>query len=149
IPALASVGETFGGEGLSHGGRYATDATAATETETLFLSGSQFRAFVREKPAFAIALISEAMAQRAALLERLYELAACNVEQRVISGLLRLAAEDAFTGEDGRLRLAPIHHRILCEMVGATRESISLALSRLVGEGLAERHGNEFLIAPP
>jgi CRP-like cAMP-binding protein len=149
VPVLAGPGETFGGEGLTPSARYATDALASDVTETLFLSGAQFRAFVRERPPYAIALIAESMAQRSALLEKLHELAACNVEQRVVAGLLRLAEEEAFTLADGRLKLNPANHRILCEMVGATRESISLALSRLVGEGLAERAGADFLVVPP
>jgi hypothetical protein len=33
-------------------------------------------------------------------------------------------------------------------MVGATRESIALALSRLVSAGIAERKGMTFLIEP-
>jgi hypothetical protein len=33
-------------------------------------------------------------------------------------------------------------------MVGATRESIALALSRLVSAGIAERKGMTFLIQP-
>jgi len=33
-------------------------------------------------------------------------------------------------------------------MVGATRESIALALSRLVAAGIAERKGMTFLIEP-
>jgi hypothetical protein len=33
-------------------------------------------------------------------------------------------------------------------MVGATRESIALALSRLVSAGIAERRGMTFLIEP-
>ncbi|HEY0527549.1 MAG TPA: hypothetical protein VGD02_01875, partial [Gemmatimonadaceae bacterium] len=39
-------------------------------------------------------------------------------------------------------------HRLLCEMVGATRESIALALSRLVSAGIAERKGMTFFIEP-
>jgi len=37
---------------------------------------------------------------------------------------------------------------LLCEMVGATRESIALALGRLVGAGVATRRGMAFMIAP-
>ena len=44
------------------------------------------------------------------------------------------------------LKLEPSHHRLLCEMVGATRESIALALSRMVGSGVATRDGTSFVI---
>jgi CRP-like cAMP-binding protein len=88
------------------------------------------------------------MSERAQLLEKLHELAALNVDQRLMSTLTHLSADRAFTAPDGRLKLENSHHRLLCEMVGATRESIALALSRLVSSGIAERNGMTFLIEP-
>src|SRR3982751_1907264 len=41
VPWVATPGETFGAEGLSPGGCYATDARADEETDTLFLSTSK------------------------------------------------------------------------------------------------------------
>ena len=80
-------------------------------------------------------------------LERLHELASQNVEQRLMSALSRLSRDNSFLAKDGSLRLEVRHHRLLCEMVGATRESIALALGRLVGSGLAKRNGTSFLVA--
>ena len=50
VPAIATRNETFGPEGLHNNDCYVTDARAEEETETLFLSTSSFRAFVREQP---------------------------------------------------------------------------------------------------
>jgi hypothetical protein len=36
----------------------------------------------------------------------------------------------------------------LCELVGATRESVSLVLARLTAEGLVERKGTTLIVAP-
>jgi CRP-like cAMP-binding protein len=135
-------------EGLSHQATYVTDAFASDETETLFVSGAQFRAFVRENPGSALDLLGQLMSERASLLEKLYGMASLNVEQRLIDALQRLAADRSFLAGDGRLRLELKHHRLLCEMVGATRESIALALGRLVGAGVAVRRGTSFMIAP-
>jgi hypothetical protein len=88
------------------------------------------------------------MSERAYLLEKLHELAALNVDQRLVSTLSHLSTDRSFTASDGRLKLENNHHRLLCEMVGATRESIALALSRLVSAGIAERNGMTFLIEP-
>src|SRR5436305_7728936 len=148
VPVIATSGQTFGSEGLSSGAHYATDANAAEETKTMFLSGQQFRAFVRERPAQTIPLLSQIMSERAFLLEKLHELAALYVDQRLISTLFHLSSDRTFTTADGRLKLENNHHRLLCEMVGATRESIALALSRLVSAGIAERKGMTFLIEP-
>ena len=148
VPVIATVGQTFGTEGLSPNSDYVTDAGASEETKTLFLSGAQFRAFVREQPGQTLPLLSQIMSERAYLLEKLHELAALNVDQRLISTLSHLSTDRSFTTADGRLKLENNHHRLLCEMVGATRESIALALSRLVSAGIAERKGMTFLIEP-
>jgi CRP/FNR family transcriptional regulator len=148
VPVIATAGQTFGSEGLSPNSDYVTDASASEETNTLFLSGAQFRAFVREQPGQTLPLLSQIMSERASLLEKLHELAALNVDQRLISTLSHLSTDRSFTTDDGRLKLENNHHRLLCEMVGATRESIALALSRLVSAGIAERRGMTFLIEP-
>jgi len=148
VPLIATSGQTFGSEGLSPYSHYVTDASASEETKTMFLSGAQFRAFIRERPAQTIPLLSQIMSERAYLLEKLHELAALNVDQRLMSTLTHLSTDRSFRASDGRLKLENTHHRLLCEMVGATRESIALALSRLVSAGIAERRGMTFLIEP-
>lgn len=148
VPAIVTPGEMFGIEGVSQHPVYVTDACASDDTETLFVSGAQFRAFVRENPGEGLAVIAQLMSERASLLEQLHAMASQNVEQRLVSALMRLAGDRSFLSDDGQLRLEVRHHRLLCEMVGATRESIALALSRLVGSGAAERDGMEFVIAP-
>ena len=148
VPAIITPGEMFGIEGLSYGAKYVTDAFAADETETLFVNGGQFRAFVRENPGSALDVMSQLMSERAHLLEKLHAMASQNVEQRLVAALQRLAADRSFLTAEGRLRIELKHHRLLCEMVGATRESIALALGRLIGAGVATRRGMSFVIVP-
>jgi CRP-like cAMP-binding protein len=148
VPAVATPGETFGGEGLTPNAKYATDARADDESETLHLSGARFRAFLRERPQHALALLAQLVAERTALIEKLRELATLSVEQRLIATLLRMAQNQTFIADDGRITLGPPQYRLLCELVGATRESVSLVLGRLVAEGLAERQGNSIIMAP-
>ena len=148
VPAIVTPGEMFGVEGISSDARYATDACASDDAETLFISTSQFRAFVRENPGPALSVIAQLMSERSRLLEQLHAMASQNVEQRLVAALKRLSGDRSFLDADGSLRLEPKHHRLLCEMVGATRESIALALSRLVGSGVAERESADFIVAP-
>lgn len=147
VPAVVTVGETFGIEGLTPDATYVTDAQATEETETLFVTTARFREFVREKPSQALRLLGQLLGERAHILERLHELASQNVEQRLVSALSRLSHDGSFLSNDGTLKLEVRHHRLLCEMVGATRESIALALGRLVGSGMARRSGTAFFIA--
>jgi CRP/FNR family cyclic AMP-dependent transcriptional regulator len=148
IPWIATAFETFGSEGLSSSPRYATEARADEEAATLFLSSTQFRAFLREQPQHAINLLGQVFAERSALLEKLRELTTMSVEQRLVIALLRMATFDEFTRDDGSLALNTGRYRLLCELVGATRESVSLVLSRFTGEGLMERKGNSLMVYP-
>jgi CRP/FNR family cyclic AMP-dependent transcriptional regulator len=148
VPWVATPGETFGAEGLSPNGQYATDARADEETETIFLSSANLRAFVREQPNRALALIGQIMAERTALLEKLRELTTLSVEQRLVAALRRLASHERFLTADGRIELCSSRYRLLCELVGATRESVSLVLGRLTGEGLVERSGSTLFVTP-
>jgi CRP-like cAMP-binding protein len=149
VPWIATPGESFGSEGLSQNARYVTDARADEESETLFLSSGRFRAFVREQPHHSLILINQLMAERTALLDKLRELTTLSVEQRLIATLIRMASNNTFTREDGRIVLCTARYRLLCELVGATRESVSLVLGRLTGEGLVERKGTSLIVAPP
>jgi CRP/FNR family cyclic AMP-dependent transcriptional regulator len=149
VPWIGSPGETFGSEGLSSNGKYATDARADEESETLFLSSARFRAFVREQPQHALSLVNQLMTERTALLEKLRELTTLSVEQRLIATLLRMAENNTFTRDDGKIVLCTTRYRLLCEVVGATRESVSLVLGRLSAEGFVERKGTNLIIAPP
>jgi CRP/FNR family transcriptional regulator, cyclic AMP receptor protein len=148
IPSIAAEGETFGAEGLTVSARYATDASAEIESETLFLGSGRFRTFMREQPARAMAVMSQIMEERTLLLDRLRELATLSVEQRLVNTLLRFSQSQSFVDGDGRIELTPARYRILCEMVGATRESVSLVLNRLSHEDLVDRAGNTFVVAP-
>ncbi len=149
VPWIATPGETFGSEGLSPNARYATDARADEESETLFLSSARFRSFVREQPQQSLTLFNQLMSERAALLDKLRELTTLSVEQRLVATLIRMANNNTFTREDGRIVLCTARYRLLCELVGATRESVSLVLGRLTGEGLVERKGTSLVIASP
>ena len=148
VPGLACEGEAFGWEGLAPNARYATDARADEESDTLHLSSARFREFVREQPQQALILIGQMVEERTALLEKLRELATLSVEQRLISSLVYLARARIFTTDDGRIALGGSQYKLLCELVGATRESVSLVLTRLVAEGLAERNGTSIYVAP-
>ena len=146
VPWVATTGETFGGEGLQLHARYVSTARAEEESETLHLSSARFSALLREQPTHALALIRQLMAERTSLLEKFGEHATLTVEQRLIAALVRLAATRAPIADDSRLGRPTIPRRLLGELVGATRESISLVLGRLTAEGLVERDGNGLVI---
>jgi len=146
VPWVATPGETFGGEGLEIGARYASNARAEEESETLHLSGARFSALLREQASHALALIRQMMAERTALLEKFGQYATLTVEQRLIAALIRMtqSKNDEDAAANGAATVVP--RRLLGELVGATRESISLVLGRLSSEGLVQRDGNGLVI---
>ena len=145
VPVVAAEGETFGAEGLIPGGRYATDARAEEASETLHLSGAQLRSCLREQPLVGGALLAQLMVERSALLDKLRELATLSVEERLIASLVRMAEQSGLS-DNAPLVLGPAQYRLLCELVGATRESVSLVFNRLVSAGLVERDGTTFSV---
>lgn len=147
VPWVATSGETFGGEGLETHARYISSARAEEETETLHLTSPQFSALVRERPAQALCLVRQMMSERSVLLEKFGQHATLTVEQRLISALIRFAQSRHHADTDMRAASAAVvPRRLLGELVGATRESISLVLGRLTGEGLIKRSGNGLVI---
>jgi CRP/FNR family cyclic AMP-dependent transcriptional regulator len=144
VPWVATPGETFGGEGLEGSSVYASQARAEEESETLHLSSARFSAMLREQPATALILLRQIMAERTALLVKFGQHAMLTVEQRLIASLVRLAqSHDTRTGA----AVPPVPRRLLGELVGATRESISLVLGRLCAEGLVRREGGGLYIS--
>lgn len=148
IPTVVTPGETFGVEGISTDPSYVTDACASDDAETIFVSSERFRAFVREHPGTALKVIGHLMSERAYLLDKLHAMASQNVEQRLVTALQKLSSDRSFLANSGQLRIELKHHRLLCEMVGATRESIALAFGRLVGSGIVEKKGMAFVVSP-
>ena len=148
IPCIASHGETFGAEGLSSIPKYSTEARADQSATTLFLSAVNYRSFLREQPTHACALIAQVLAERSALLEKLRELTTMSVEQRLIIALCRMANFETFPQTDGCLVLTTSDYRLLCELVGATRESVSLVIGRFAAEGLIEKRAGSLLVQP-
>ena len=146
VPRLVGPGEVFGGEGISTDAVYQTDARAETEAQTLHLNRHRLRTLMRERPAVAFALTAQLAAGHGLLLERLRELAMMSVEQRLHAAVERARARTPADVPDAPLVLDPAGYRLLCEMVGATRESVSLVINRLVAAGHAGRDGASVII---
>ena len=148
VPALLTAGEVFGVEGLAPGAAYQTDASAESEAQTLHLSRLRLRTLMRERPEEALALVAQVADAHGIVLDRLRELAMMSVEQRLLGAVARMRAARADTPPDEPIVFDAAGYRLLCEMVGATRESVSLVVNRLVTSGQASRDGANVAIKP-
>ncbi len=148
VPRLVGTGEVFGAEGLRVGATYETDARAEWEAETLHFSRARFAMLARERAQETLALVAQVSQAHSLLLERLRELAMMSVEQRLRAAVDRTRLARADVATDRPLTFDAAGYRLLCEMVGATRESVSLVVNRLVAQGMAERDGGGIVIPP-
>lgn len=162
VPWVAAPGETFGDEGLQKAFRYVSTARAEEESETLHLSSGSFNALMREQPTLAIALVRQIVSERTSLLQKQGEHYTLTVEERLVISLIRLecSREGYVATELATFRNGSAHarlnggesephifsRRLLGELVGATRESISLVLARLTAEGLVRREGSGLVV---
>jgi CRP/FNR family cyclic AMP-dependent transcriptional regulator len=146
VPWVATTGETFGAEGLQPGGHYASHARADEESETLHISGSSFSALMREQPSLALMLVRQLMAERTELIEKFGQHISLTVEQRLIVTLLRMTQRGSDSKSDADAPQTVVPRRLLGELVGATRESISLVLGRLSAADLIRREGSGLVV---
>lgn len=162
VPWIATPGETFGDEGLQDDFRYVSTARAEEESETLHIRSARFSALLREQPPVALALMRQMISERTALLQKQGEHSTLSVEERVVITLVRLAcspenhrnaeptgprAASARAAHDiGNGKPRAISRRLLGELVGATRESISMVIARLTTEALVSREGSGLVI---
>lgn len=149
VPAIATAGHVFGVEGFASDATYQTDARAAAEAQTLHLGQARLRTLLRERPTDALTLLGQVAHAQAHLLTRLRELAAMSVEQRLLAAVARMRVARADLAPTATVTFDAADYRLLCEMVGATRESVSLVVSRLVARGQAERDGSDVRICAP
>jgi CRP-like cAMP-binding protein len=98
------------------------------------LGKEQFEKFLAERPQLAIKLlkvISERLKERDALLE---QLALGDVGDRVLHLLIKLSEQFGVVEEEYHKIDFPLTHQELANMIGATRESVTMVLKGLAKE---------------
>jgi hypothetical protein len=115
----------------------------------LALLDRDFAVRVRPWPVIAASLLERACARAdsLAVLQGLHAQRRLDVRLQLILWYL---AERWGRVEAGGLRLRlPLTHRLLAQLAGARRQSVSTAISRLTRAGVVQRDARGWLIAPP
>ena len=138
--ALLKTGECFGEMSLLDGANRSATATAVEPVETLVLPREDFRHFFRENPEVAEE-ITKLLAQRLRNMnEMLGDMVFLDVPTRVAKQLVELAAAyaEAYANYDRKAGqvVIPLGQDELARLVGASRESISRALTTYRREGI-------------
>jgi CRP-like cAMP-binding protein len=127
--ALFKPGECFGEMALLDGSNRSATATAMEALETLVLMRDDFQAFLTENPQVA-ADITNLLAQRLRNVNQmLVDTAFLDVPTRVAKQLLTLAASYAGGAETSDPPVVPLGQDELASLVGASRETVSRALT--------------------
>ena len=127
--ALFNPGECFGEMALLDGSNRSATATAMEALETLVLMRDDFQAFLTENPQVA-ADITNLLAQRLRNVNQmLVDTAFLDVPTRVAKQLLTLAASYAGGADTSDPPVVPLGQDELASLVGASRETVSRALT--------------------
>lgn len=126
--AIRSAGELIGEMAALGGRRRSASVTAVDEVEAAFMTGEEFRAYLREHPDAALVLIRMLVRRLAEADRDRVDLATQDSVGRIAKRLLELAADHgAPTGAGTRIELSLTQDE-LARWTGATRETVSRAL---------------------
>ena len=127
--ALFKPADCFGEMALLDGSNRSATATALEALETLVLMRDDFQDFLTENPQVA-ADITNLLSQRLRNVNQmLVDTAFLDVPTRVAKQLLTLAASYAGDAEPSEPRVVPLGQEELASLVGASRETVSRALT--------------------
>lgn len=141
ILGTLGVGAHFGELSLIDGQPRSAHVIALDETELIVLRREDFQRRVHESPALAWALLLELSRRLRKADEQIGNLALLDVDGRMARVLLDAAAETG--GETIQKRLT---HQVIAQMVGASRETVSRAMSDFQNRGLISVEGREITL---
>jgi CRP-like cAMP-binding protein len=146
VLALEGPGSSIAELPVFDGGDYPASAIAVGQTETVFMSRQDFRAFCLEHPQVALKVLAVVGSRLRRLVGIVEELSFTTVRQRIITLLLRLAESEGKRNSQGiRFSLKSGHQEIASE-IGTVRELVSRNLARLQAEDLIQMDGREIVI---
>jgi CRP-like cAMP-binding protein len=138
--AYWTPGHFVGGPELFGEGVHIWSGVAVDETRTLFLDGVSLRRLMHEMPTLAVCLVEGLVQKGRCYSELLQLLATQSVEERLWQLLQNMAA--LYGRREGKERVVERHisHEELANMVGATRQWVTMTLGRLQKQGLIAMH---------
>lgn len=145
--AILEPGEVFGEQSFLDGLPRETSAQAMSDVLVCIARREHFQRFVERHPDLSMK-ISMKMGERVRELEhRLADLVFRDVPGRLASLILRLAEKHGTVHHgQGELIDLRLTHQEIANLIGATRESASISISRLRRQGLIEVDQHRFVV---
>jgi len=127
------------------GGNYPASASAATDSQLLFISRNDFRALCLEHPEVALKVLRMVGLRLRRLVGIIEELSFTTVRHRLAALLLRLAREAGKGSGRAEFKIDASNQE-LASQIGTVRELVSRNLSRFQAEGLIAMDGKNITI---
>ena len=138
-------GEVFGELAAIDGGPRSASVVANEDSQLAVMSRDAFMELALAHPSVAGALLRHLVGLIRRYSQRVYELSALSVEERIRIQILRLAWERSDGATSATLAPAP-SLADLASVVSTTREAVSREISRLSREGIVERRGRDLIV---
>jgi CRP/FNR family cyclic AMP-dependent transcriptional regulator len=145
--AYWTPGHFVGGPELFGGSPHIWSGVASGPTETLRLEGDHLRRLMNEMPALAICLVEGLVHKGRCYSELLQLLATQSVEERLVQLLQNLMQLYGIREGDRKVIGRYFSHEDLANMVGATRQWVTMTLSRLQKQGLIQIIGRRIYMS--
>ncbi len=146
IVSLLKTGDMFPHTGLFNKDCYPATAETMVDTVVLAIPVQQFEQILLQNPSIAIKVLGVLGEKIRELQGKIQELSGQDVNQRVLSFLLKLA-EQYGEHQNGRIQIdVPLTHQEFANAVGTTRETINRLLNHWRKEGIIEIDRNRLLI---
>ena len=144
--SLLRAGDSFGEMSLFDQGPRSAHCLAIEPTTLLVLSRDDLMKHMQAHPRTAINLVSEMARRLRRADETIAQLALCDVNERLIHRLVALGREEGASSPDGLVVRRRPTQQELANMIGSTRQSISISLDKFEKQGLVARQGNTIRI---
>lgn len=138
VLAIEGPGSSVAELPVFDGGPYPASVSAVEDSQILFISRPDLRAFCLEHPEVALKMLAVVGARLRRLVGIIEELSFTTIRQRLIAMLVKLAQSEGKKTDRGIEFQLPSTHQELASQLGTVRELISRNLMRLQAEGLLD-----------
>jgi CRP/FNR family cyclic AMP-dependent transcriptional regulator len=131
-------GEIFGEMAVVDPGERQAYAEACESSQVIRIPAEAMRTLITDEPQVSLALMKLVGRRRRRIERRLKHLLFRSNRERLVHVLLDLAEQHGYSS-DGRVQLRiRLSHQDLANMIGSTREGVTITLGQLHAEGLVE-----------
>lgn len=145
--AYRTAGDFFGEACVLDGSPREEMVEAMEATQTVEVVREEFERLMQEAPDFTRRLTMALMNRQRELEAKVEQLIFKDVGAKLAELLLRLGEEHGVPGKRGLSLTVKITHQEMANLIGSTRETVSLTLSQFKRKGLIETEGRRVILA--